>query len=76
MTKWEFENATVVTLAQLGRMSGIERRRLRRLLASDSVPLLRTGNRHCVCPRDLARMMPGIYDAVMGRLPVVAEVTE
>lgn len=76
MTKFEFERASIVTLAQVGRISGIERRRLRRLLVGDKVPVLRTGNRHCICPRDLARMMPGLYSAIVGRLPVIAEVPE
>jgi hypothetical protein len=74
MTKGEFEDAAVVTVAQLGRMAGVDRRRLRRLLAGDRVPLLRTGNRHCICPRDLARVMPGLYDAIMRRLPLLVDV--
>lgn len=73
MTKWEFENATVVTLAQLGRLAGVERRRVRRILASDHVPLLRTGNRHCVCPRVLARLMPDFYAAIVDKLPMLAD---
>jgi hypothetical protein len=68
MTRDDFEDAIVVTLAELERLVGVDRRRLRRLLTCDRVPLLRIGNRHCVCPRDLARGMPGLYDAIISRM--------
>lgn len=65
MTRDAFEDAPMVTLAQLGRLVGLDRRRLRRILAGDGVPLLRTGNRHCVCPRSLRRLMPDFYEALV-----------
>ena len=66
MTRSDFEGSLVVELAQLERVCGVERRRLRRTLAASGVRTARTGNRHVVCPAEIKRVLPAIYEALLG----------
>ena len=66
MTRADFEGSLVVELAQLERVCGVERRRLRRTLLASGARLSRTGNRHVVCPSELRRVLPAVYEALLG----------
>jgi hypothetical protein len=68
MTRREFEARAVVSLALLERLTGIERRQLRRHLKSNSVQLKRSGNRHVLHRIALRRHLPDLYQAILEKL--------
>lgn len=75
MTVEEFEALPRVSLATLQAVTGIDRRRLRRLLLADQVPLQKYGSQSrggrsawMVDRLALRRRCPDFYDGVLERL--------
>jgi hypothetical protein len=68
-TREEFESMPVLPLGLLEKLTGIERRRLRRLLQGGGVSLTRSGNRHMVHRVALRQMMPKFYEGILERFP-------
>lgn len=69
LTSEEFESMPVLPLGLVERLTGIERRRLRRLLQGGGVPLARSGNRYVLHRVALRRRMPDFYEGLLERLP-------
>ena len=70
MTAADFEMLPVLTLGELARISGLERRRLRRQLMADKVPLRLRGNRWEVSRVALRRSCPDLYEGLIEKLTI------
>jgi hypothetical protein len=68
MTRAEFESLTIVSIGCLAKLSGIERRRLRRQMNRGHVQVMRTGNRYVIYRRTLCQQMPVFYGRLLERL--------
>jgi hypothetical protein len=67
VTRQEFESMPVLPLALVEKLTGIERRRLRRLLQAGGLPLTRSGNRYMLHRVALRQKMPDFYEGILDR---------
>jgi len=70
MTVNEFESLPMVSLGVLEDITGIERRRLRRQLLAEKVPVAKHGNKHVVARAALKRIVPDFYEGILERLTI------
>jgi hypothetical protein len=75
VTAKEFELAVVFTVKELADLSGMDTRRMGRLLQSGGVKLLKSGRRWAVCRIELRDELPAIYEALLQRVQAL-EATE
>jgi len=68
MTVKEFELAVVFSMGELATLCGVPRKRLRRLLETNGVKLLRSGRTYIVSRIALAETLPDIYEGLRQRL--------
>ena len=68
MTPREFDSAVLLTIGQISRISGVDRRTVSRVLQSGGINVLRSGRRYLVERLALLKAMPAFYEAMVAKL--------